>query len=205
MCVNGGQQGLELSFKLPEKRKALGFSPYWPCLTGNIFPYTQTEFKALPLEEIDETLTFNPNKLEKALNEYNPSFVLGGGGYGLVTDVEALHIDPGGDVVLELGYGGGMLEYVGNPNELIHYSVSLLIGGGGVNHIREITDTRLYSDADAFFVLEPEVNFMLNITTHFRAGVGAGYRLISGVDLAGLSDSDIGGLSINMVFKFGDY
>ncbi len=135
----------------------------------------------------------------------NHSFVLGGGGYGLVTDVEALHIDSSGDVVLELGYGGGMREYVGKPNELIHYSVSLLIGGGGVNYIREITDTRLYSDADAFFVLEPEVNFMLNITTHFRAGFGAGYRLIGGVDLAGLSDSDIGGLSINMVFKFGDY
>ena len=135
----------------------------------------------------------------------NHSFVLGGGGYGLVTDVEAEHIDRTGDVVLELGYGGGMLEYVGYPNELIHYSVSLLIGGGGVNYVREITNTRLYSDADAFFVLEPEVNFMVNITTHFRAGVGAGYRLISGVDLAGLSDSDIGGLSINMVFKFGDY
>ncbi len=135
----------------------------------------------------------------------NHSFVLGGGGYGLVTDVEAEHIDRTRDVVLELGYGGGMLEYVGNPNELIHYSVSLLIGGGGVNYIREITNTRLYTDADAFFVLEPEVNFMVNITTLFRAGVGAGYRLISGVDLAGLSDSDIGGLSINMVFKFGDY
>ncbi len=135
----------------------------------------------------------------------NHSFVLGGGGYGLVTDVEAEHIDRTRDVVLELGYGGGMLEYVGYPNELIHYSASLLIGGGGVNYIREITETRLYSDADAFFVLEPEVNFMVNITTHFRAGVGAGYRLISGVDLAGLSDSDIGGLSINMVFKFGDY
>ncbi len=135
----------------------------------------------------------------------NHSFVLGGGGYGLVTDVEAEHIDQRGDVVLELGYGGGMLEYVGYPNELIHYSVSLLIGGGGVNYVREITNTRLYTDADAFFVLEPEVNFMVNITTHFRAGVGAGYRLISGVDLAGLSDSDIGGLSINMVFKFGDY
>ncbi len=135
----------------------------------------------------------------------NHSFVLGGGGYGLVTDVEAEHIDQRGDVVLELGYGGGMLEYVGYPNELIHYTVSLLIGGGGVNYVREITNTRLYTDADAFFVLEPEVNFMVNITTHFRAGVGAGYRLISGVDLAGLSDSDIGGLSINMVFKFGDY
>lgn len=135
----------------------------------------------------------------------NHSFVLGGGGYGLVTDVEAEHIDQRGDVVLELGYGGGMLEYVGYPNELIHYSISLLIGGGGVNYVREITNTRLYTDADAFFVLEPEVNFMVNITTHFRAGVGAGYRLISGVDLAGLSDSDIGGLSINMIFKFGDY
>ncbi len=135
----------------------------------------------------------------------NHSFVLGGGGYGLVTDVEAENIDPRGDVVLELGYGGGIIEYVGHPNELIHYSVSLLIGGGGVNYIREITNTRLYADADAFFVLEPEANVMLNITTHFRAGVGAGYRLISGVDLAGLSDSDIGGLSINMVFKFGDF
>lgn len=135
----------------------------------------------------------------------NHSFVIGGGGYGLVTDVEAEHIDPSGDVVLELGYGGGMLEYVGNPNELIHYSVGLLIGGGGVNYVREFTNTRLYADADVFFVLEPEMNFIVNITTYFRAGVGASYRLISGVDWTGLSDSDIAGLSINMVFKFGDF
>lgn len=135
----------------------------------------------------------------------NHSFVLGGGGYGLVTDVEAEHIDLSGDVVMELGYGGGMLEYVGNPNELIHYSVSLLIGGGSVNYVSEITNNRMYANEDAFFVLEPEANFMVNITTLFRAGFGAGYRLINGVDLAGLSDSDIGGLSINMVFKFGDF
>lgn len=135
----------------------------------------------------------------------NHSFVIGGGGYGLVTNVEAEYIDPGGDVLLELGYGGGMLEYVGNSNELIHYSVGLLIGAGGVNYIRDITNVRLYADADAFFVLEPETNFMLNVTTYFRAGIGASYRLVSGVDLAGLSDSDIGGLSINMVFKFGDF
>jgi aspartate aminotransferase len=68
ICVHGGQEGLQLGFNLFRGRKVLGFSPYWPCLTGNIFPYTDVEFNTISLEEKDGKLIFDPVKLEQALN-----------------------------------------------------------------------------------------------------------------------------------------
>jgi len=69
VCLHGGQEGLQLSFGLFRGKKALGFSPYWPCLTGNIFPYAETDFNTLELEVIGGKLTFDPNKLEDKLKK----------------------------------------------------------------------------------------------------------------------------------------
>ncbi len=69
VCVHGGQEGLQLAFGLLRGRKALGFSPYWPCLTGNIFPYTRIGFETVPLEVIGGRLTFDPDKLDAAMQD----------------------------------------------------------------------------------------------------------------------------------------
>lgn len=67
VCVHGGQEGLQLAFGLFRGKKVLGFSPFWPCLTGNIFPYGENEFHTIDLEETDKGMTFDPNRLEDAL------------------------------------------------------------------------------------------------------------------------------------------
>ncbi|MFQ5532031.1 MAG: pyridoxal phosphate-dependent aminotransferase, partial [Candidatus Nanoarchaeia archaeon] len=69
VCLHGGQEGLQLSFGLFRGKKALGFSPYWPCLTGNIFPYTEIDFKTIDLEETNGKISFDANKLEDKLKQ----------------------------------------------------------------------------------------------------------------------------------------
>ena len=61
----------------------------------------------------------------------NHSFVLGGGGYGLVTDVNAKVKDLNHQYV-EMGYGGLEIEYIASSNDMIHLSMGLLVGGGGI-------------------------------------------------------------------------
>ena len=67
VCVHGGQEGLQLAFGLYRGKRVLGFSPFWPCLTGNIFPYGENEFRTFDLEETDRGITFDPDRLERAL------------------------------------------------------------------------------------------------------------------------------------------
>jgi len=63
----------------------------------------------------------------------NHSFVLGGGGYGLVTDVKAKTTDLLHQYI-EMGYGGVELEYIASSDDLLHFSVGLLVGAGGIGY-----------------------------------------------------------------------
>lgn len=123
----------------------------------------------------------------------NHTFVLGGGGYGLANDVRVPGI---GSERIEFGYGGLELEYINSSDNVIHFTVYTLIGGGGIS-----TDI----GEDAVFVLEPSVNAELNITTYFRINAGAGYRWVSGVDTPGLSTSDMSAFVGQLSLKFGAF
>lgn len=132
----------------------------------------------------------------------NHRFLVGGGGYGLVNEIPVNNIWPNDDYLLEFGYGGLVLEYILAPRKLVHLSVYTLIGAGSV-----CFQDRWYEpwDHDAFFVAEPGLDLMMNITRCFRIGVGGSYRYISGINLGGLSNEDISGPSAVLTFKFGRF
>lgn len=132
-------------------------------------------------------------------------FVLGGGGYGLANSIEAevrLPDASGGSVAaledMEMGYGGGMLEFIIASDELIHFSVELLVGAGGATSASNWKE-------DAFFVAEPGANLILNVTDFFRFGVGASYRYIEGLHFGDIGDDDVTGVSAVLTFKFGKF
>lgn len=143
----------------------------------------------------------------------NHTFLIGGGGYGLSTRINASpsaqnKYGEGEQLKLMFGYGGGVLEYVNRSNRLIHYSVSTLIGAGGVTYTER--NQYNYDDGnehkgptDAVFVLEPAANIELNVASFFRINAGASYRMVSGVNLEGLKNSDLSGPSMNLALKFG--
>lgn len=143
----------------------------------------------------------------------NHTFLIGGAGYGLVNAINASSVARAyygayGDMKIDFGYGGLFLEYIGNPNDLLHYSVSALIGAGGVSY-REQNDNWINTfpndHASPFFVLEPGVTTELNVTRFFRLNAGVSYRLVRGSDLPGIQDSDLSDVAVNLTFKFGKF
>ena len=107
------------------------------------------------------------------------------------------------------GYGGLLMEYIGNPNKLVHYSISALIGAGGVGY-RDPNDNYWMDSfpndhTSAFFVLEPSAGAELNVSEFFSLNAGVSYRLVRGSDLPYISDDDLSNFSVYLMFKFGKF
>jgi hypothetical protein len=142
----------------------------------------------------------------------NHCFAIGGAGYGLVNEIPARTTGLLGGRYLNFGYGGLDLEYIGQSNAVVHYSLHTLVGAGAVGHRNAYwSDVAWGLDDDwetrhkPFFVLEPGVNIDLNVTTWFRASVGASYRFIGPVSSDAASAKDLSGPSGMMTFRFGSF
>ena len=125
----------------------------------------------------------------------NHTFVIGAGGYGLANDIRFSDSVIGRDI--EFGYGGLELEYINSSNKLVHFTVYLLIGGGGLSGT--------VVEEESVFVLEPALNGELNITSFFRLNGGVGYRWVSAVDNPGFEDSDFSAVYGQLTAKFGAF
>ena len=135
----------------------------------------------------------------------NHTFVLGGAGYGLVTNVKARQTDTVHQYI-EMGYGGLDLEYIPASNNLLHLSVGLLIGGGGVGYKDEENDSfNSHHQMRGFFILEPAANINLNVTHFFRIATGVSYRYVSGLTSTLSTNADISGPSGVFTLKFGKF
>ncbi|MFO7888781.1 MAG: hypothetical protein R6V04_00420 [bacterium] len=137
----------------------------------------------------------------------NHMITIGGAGYGLVTRIPTLQSTAGNDSLsLGLGYGGFEIGFIMNSWKLTHLSFFFLIGGGGASHILwDEEDFDMDNDGDAFFVLEPGIEAVLNVTKFFRISAGASYRYTSGLELEQITDSDISGLAAKISLKFGSF
>ncbi|RJP77299.1 MAG: hypothetical protein C4524_08570 [Candidatus Zixiibacteriota bacterium] len=135
----------------------------------------------------------------------NHTFSIGGGGYGLANKVEAEEADS----VVTFGYGGGELEWIINSDDLLHFTVYALIGAGGISIREDFWENHGDGDGngrtDGLFVGDLTGNLELNIASWFRVNFGAGYRLVSGVEIPGYSNSDFGGPSGHITLKFGKF
>jgi hypothetical protein len=130
----------------------------------------------------------------------NHALSLGGGGYGLAQ--ESVFEGVPGSAYMEFGYGGAIIEYVYRSKKLMHVTLAGLIGAGGFGYAYR--DFRYYrEEVDAFFVMEPEINIMMNVTDCFRMGVGGSYRYVSGVSIADYTNADLSGFSAHITMKFG--
>jgi hypothetical protein len=133
----------------------------------------------------------------------NHTFVLGGGGYGLVNEIKIKEIG-GTNYYLAYGYGGLELEYIHDSDNLVHYTIHTLFGGGSLN-LRTRSFDMDNRQGDLFFIVEPGASIDFNVTSFFRFGVGASYTFVSGVNFENLQNSDFGGLSGVITFKFGKF
>jgi hypothetical protein len=141
----------------------------------------------------------------------NHALVLGGGGYGIVTEVDAdADVWPEeGPLDIEFGYGGFEVEYIVHPNSLAHVFFYNLIGGGTARYVADVGPVSESNDqvgaSDSVFVLEPAAGAELNVTDWFHVQGAVSYRLVSGVNRVGLQDKDLSGAAGTLAFKFGHF
>lgn len=136
----------------------------------------------------------------------NKTFVLGGGGYGLVSDQDVLLGNAGGSDQINMGYGGFLFEYLIRSDQLLHFTITTLTGAGGIdNNVYDDSFNFQGGSSDKFFVFEGGVNAMLNITEFLRIGAGVTYRTFSGIEKFGYTDSDFDGVTGMLTVKFGKF
>jgi hypothetical protein len=136
----------------------------------------------------------------------NHTFVLGGAGYGLVTNVRVKKNTDSVHQYIEMGYGGLDLEYIASSNDLVHLSLGLLIGAGGIGYKDEDNDMfDNHRTMESFFVMEPSVHANLNVTHFFRIAGGVSYRYVNGLKSPLSTNTDLSGLSGVLTLKFGKF
>lgn len=126
---------------------------------------------------------------------FNQKFYFGAYGMGLTTrhirtynvyDDEKNMNQPTEDLYTRFGHGGFWLGYIHKPNNAIHWGVNVKTGWGGIT-LNDLqypgTDYKWVNyENDNVFVLIPELNLEMNILKWMRVNVGAGYRLVTGVN-----------------------
>lgn len=143
----------------------------------------------------------------------NHTFMIGGGGYGLANNITASADAPlinNRTPSIGFGYGGLVMEYTGNSNDLVHYTIHTLIGAGGAGYyLRSRNEFDISFDNnrqwDACFAAEIGASVELNVSTFFRLGLGGGYLFTNGIDMPGLSDSDLRSPHGHLTLKFGKF
>lgn len=138
----------------------------------------------------------------------NHSLTLGGGGYGVATEMSG-NVN-GTNRRFHMGYGGFEIGYIFRPASLIHVRIVNLIGAGGAGYRRGGDDCDGCRfprfNADSFFVLEPSLYLELNIIKWMRMSLGAGYRYVNGLDgVPDYPDKDLCGASVELSFSFGKF
>ncbi len=121
----------------------------------------------------------------------NHRLALGLAGYGFIDNLDKnydVSEDPS-QYFLTGGYGGFLIEPIIMPNSPVHFSIPILLGGGGITAVEANNwshyhdNNNYYYDVDAYFVFEPGVDIEFNIVKFFRIALGASYRLTNGVNL----------------------
>jgi hypothetical protein len=126
---------------------------------------------------------------------FNKKLYLGLGGYALVNSVEA-DDDNIKFSAFDFWYLGGVIEYNFFADKLFHFSLSCLIGGGDAKGKIAGGD----SESSGVFVVEPSINFMVNIMPALALGISCGYRVVDGSDIGTISGSDLSGVSGSVIF-----
>lgn len=117
---------------------------------------------------------------------------LGIRGNGLATDNARVSGSvPSATLPVRMGYGGLLLGYMVPTRWLANLSLDAMVGAGGVKAAEDDDD----AEWDGVFVFEPSATFDLRLAPVLQLGVGASYRFVGDVDVAGLRDAQLRGFS----------
>jgi len=142
---------------------------------------------------------------------FDHSFVIGGGIYTLISEVDAQEniLPAESPLDIDFSYFGLEAEYVFQNSSLVHYNFYMFIGAGAVRLLKDMgsfsKDNTQVEETDLVFVLEPAVNAELNVTEWCRVMIGVSYCITTGVTQVSLRNRDFTGLTASLTVKFGSF
>ncbi len=112
------------------------------------------------------------------------------------------------------GYFGGILQYINHPEEMVHFSGQLVIAYGSTKDYENpksgLLDNFWNISGARFFLMEPGINFELNLGIRLTLVAGVSYRYVSGlnendenVSITHVDNKDLTGVNFNIGLKFG--
>ena len=118
---------------------------------------------------------------------FNHAFFVGGYGEGLTTGHYRYDLKDELGIPapkIAFGHGGFWLGYIHKPLNAVHAGISSKIGWGQVSLYDPYFsyDPHDYRARDGVFVFIPQLEVELNLFPWFKVNVGAGYRLVSGLN-----------------------
>ncbi len=138
----------------------------------------------------------------------NHFLVIGGSGCGIVNQLKYDNIGGTNSAYLLAGYGGLYMNLIIKPLKIIHFSVPMVIGAGGIQYVKDInhqiTETNII-DQDAFLVFEPGLDIELNVLRFMRLGAGVKYRWAPNIDLIDTPNDPFNGITYGISLKFGKF
>lgn len=120
------------------------------------------------------------------------------------------------DALLVGGYGGIIIEKIIFSKKIIHFTLPVQIGGGGLFYMTERRYSQIDNDGDmvmrrklidkyGFFYIEPGISVEINVLQFMRLNVGVKYRITTKLDLQGTNYHEFNKLSTTIGFKFGKF
>jgi hypothetical protein len=144
----------------------------------------------------------------------NHSFLVGISASALTNDLVVpleYRAEPLENLSYMYGQVGMMTEYVVASNKSVHVAFNLFTGAGFTLQYErdESHDNHDHwdgkRDEDWFFVVEPGVQFEVNLFKWMRFSPGISYRTAVNSNGLGLSDSKLSDVSYNLTLKFGKF
>jgi len=140
----------------------------------------------------------------------NQQFEVGFEGNFIYSDQDYFNTDFGETEDLIGAYGGLHLEPILFSKSRVNLSFPLLIGGGGVGYINsdvvendDIDQNLNEDDFDPFFLAEPGVSALFNISRYLQVEAGVKYRFTSKLTLRPNGVNNLNGWSAGIGIKVG--
>lgn len=136
-----------------------------------------------------------------------PSLMLGGGLHGTLTEVDARSgVVPNapGPLDLKVETGTVDLEYAPRAAGRTHLTFTAQAGFAALHLTRNGT-TDQFGETDFLWLVEPDVGVERSVSGWCHLSLSAAYRLVGGVEQAGLKNADIDGAVLSLAVKFGRF
>ena len=147
----------------------------------------------------------------------NHQFMIGAGAAAMTNNLSVpfeYSTSPLRDMSYEYGQVGLIMEFAPASNKAVHLAFSLFSGAGFTlqhertdwdDHDNDFDFDEDVEDENWFFVLEPGIQFEVNVFKWMRFSPGISYRAAFQSDGLGMRDSDVSNVSYNATLKFGRF